>query len=97
MLRVIVDKDDYDQVTIHAWTRNYNQVAYVADHGGTKVHVAIVNCRNRDHFDKTWTDGGKRFRHILGGLGISGKCIHTFKVDGANGAVELHLALYARG
>ena len=94
----ITSKSGHDLVTLRAWTRNYNQVAYIVDHGGTRVHVSIkVDCRNGDHFDNTWTDGGQRFRFVLSGLGNSGRCEHTFKVDGKAPAADLDLALFARG
>jgi len=94
----IADRGGNDRVTLRAWTRNYNQVAFVADHAGTRVAVAIgVDCRNGDHFEDTWSDGGRRFRFVLGGLGNSGRCNHTFRVDANNPSPELYLAVYARG
>lgn len=95
---LIADKSGDGRVTLRAWTRDYNQVAFVADHAGTKVDVAIVvNCRNGDHYDNTWSDGGRRFRFILRGLGNSGRCNHTFRVDPKSSFPELSLAIWARG
>jgi hypothetical protein len=94
----IADKSGNDRVTLRAWTRNYNQVAFIADHTGTRVSVAIeVDCRNGDHFEDTWSDGGRRFRFVLGGLGNSGRCNHTFKVDANSSFPDLYLVIYARG
>jgi hypothetical protein len=95
---LVHSRTGHGRVTLRAWTKNYNQVAFVADHAGTRVDVSItVDCRNGDHFDNTWSDGGNRFRFILGGLGNSGRCNHTFKVEGKSSFPELSLALYARG
>lgn len=95
---VIAHKSGHGHVVLRAWTRNYNQVAFVAEHAGTRVDVAIVvDCRNGDHFDKTWSDGGGKFRFVLGGLGNSGRCNHTFKVDSNSSSHELSLAIAARG
>jgi hypothetical protein len=95
---LIASKSGHDVVTLRSWTRDYNQVAFIADHSGTRVDVKIVvNCRNGDHFEDTWSDGGERFRFVLGGLGNSGRCEHTFKVDARASAPDLDLAVYARG
>jgi len=95
---LVHEKSGYDRVTLRAWTRNYNQVAYVVDHAGTRVSVSIVvDCANGDHFDQTWSDGGDRFRFVLRGLGNSRRCDHVFKVDARRTDVLLTLALWARG
>jgi hypothetical protein len=95
---LVADRSGYGRVTLRAWTRNYGQVAFVADHAGTRVSVAIVvDCRNGDHFDNTWSDGGRRFRFILRGLGGSGRCNHTFRVLANDSFPQLSLAIYARG
>ena len=95
---LIADRSGNGRVTLRAWTRNYNQVAFVADHAGTRVDVSlVVNCRNGDHFDNTWDDGGRRFRFILNGLGGSGRCNHTFRVVPASSFPDLYLAVLARG
>ena len=95
---LIHQKSGHGQVTLRAWTRNYNQVAFIADHVGTRVDVEIVvDCRNGYHFDDSWSDGGRRFRFILGGLGNSGRCNHTFRVQANDSDPQLDLALYARG
>jgi hypothetical protein len=95
---LIADKSGNGNTTLRAWTRNYNQVAFVADHAGTRVDVSlVVNCRNGDHFDNTWDDGGGRFRFILRGLGGSGRCNHTFRVFPASSFPDLYLAVLARG
>jgi hypothetical protein len=95
---VIHSKSGYGRVTLRAWTKNYNQVAFVADHAGTRVDVAVVvNCRNGDHYENTWSDGGSRFRFVLGGLGNSGRCNHTFRVVANSSFPELTLVLAARG
>ncbi|HET7235360.1 MAG TPA: hypothetical protein VFK59_02900 [Actinomycetota bacterium] len=95
---LVHDKSGHGRVILRAWTRNYNQVAFIADHAGTRVDVEIVvDCRNGDHFDDSWSDGGGRFRFILRGLGDSGRCNHTFKVFASDSDPLLSLALYARG
>ena len=95
---LVASKSGHDVVTLRAWTRDYNQVAFVADHSGTRVDVKIVvDCRNGDHFEDTWSDGGERFRFVLRGLGNSGRCEHTFRVDARNAAADLDLAFFARG
>jgi hypothetical protein len=94
---LIHSKSGYGRVTLRAWTRNYNQVAFVADHAGTRVRVSVVvDCRNGDHYENTWVDGGKRFRFVLRGLRDSGRCNHTFKVVARSSIPELDLALWAR-
>ena len=95
---LVHDRSGTDRVVVRAWTRNYNQVAYVADHAGTRVDVFVrVTCNNGDTFTDTWVDGGQRFRFVLSGLGNSGRCDHVFRVDGRNANVVMDLALYARG
>jgi len=95
---LIATKSGQDVVTLRAWTRNYNQVAFVADHAGTRVSIKIVvECRNGDSFVDTWSDGGERFRFVLRGLGDSGRCEHTFKVDARADDPQLDLGVYARG
>lgn len=95
---LVHNKNGYGRVTLRAWTQNYNQVAYVADHGGTRVDVSIsVNCRNGDTFENTWSDGGSRFRFVLRGLGNSGRCNHTFRVVGNSAVPPLSLGVWARG
>jgi hypothetical protein len=95
---LVHSKDGYGSVTLRAWTKNYNQVAFVADHGGTRVSVSIrVVCRNGDSFQDSWSDEGSRFRFILRGLGNSGRCVHTFRVRANDSFPLLSLALYARG
>ena len=95
---LIADKFGNDRVTLRAWTRNYNQVAFVADHAGTRIAVSVeITCRNGDFYENTWSDGGGRFRIVLRGLGNSGRCNHTFKVDANDSFPDLALAVYARG
>lgn len=95
---LIHDRNGNGRVTLRAWTRNYSQVAFVADHAGTRIDVeVVVDCRNGDHFENTWSDGGRRFRFILRGLGNSGRCNHTFKVFANDSFPPLYLALFARG
>lgn len=95
---LIADRSGNGRVSLRAWTRNYNQVAFVATHSGTRVDVAIVvDCRNGDHYENTWSDGGGRFRFVLGGLGNSGRCNHTFRVVANDSFPDLYLAVAARG
>jgi hypothetical protein len=95
---LIHSRSGHGRVALHAWTQNYNQVAFVADHTGTRLDVAIVvDCRNGDHYDNTWSDGGGRFRFVLGGLGNSGRCNHTFRVEARSSFPDVSLAVYARG
>ncbi len=94
---LITDRSGNGAVTLRGWTRNYNQVAYVADHPGTRVRVYVsVDCRNGDSFDRNWTDGGDHFRFILRGLANSRTCNHRFRVVANQGGSPLDLALYAR-
>ena len=94
----ITDKYGHGRTTVRSWTRNYNQVAFVADHPGTRVSVFIrVDCQNGDHFDNTWNDGGGRFRYILGGLGNSGRCNQLFRVTPRSVVPQMHLTVLARG
>lgn len=95
---LVHSKSGYGKVTLRAWTKNYNQVAFVADHAGTRVSVTvIVDCADGSHFDNTWSDGGSRFRFILRGLGDNGRCNHTFRVVAKKAWPELDLAVWARG
>lgn len=95
---LIHDRSGHGRVVLRAWTRNYNQVAFIADHAGTRVDVeVVVDCRSGYHFDKGWSDGGRRFRFILRGLGDERRCNHTFKVFANDSEPILSLALYARG
>jgi hypothetical protein len=95
---LIADRNGTGPTTLRAWTRNYNQAAFVVDHAGTRIDVSlVVNCRNGDHFDNTWSDGGRRFRFILSGLGNSGRCNHTLRAVPASSFPDLYLAVYARG
>jgi hypothetical protein len=92
------NKSGFGRVTLRAWTRNYNQVAFIADHTGTRVDVeVVVDCRDGYHFEQSWSDGGRRFRFILQGLEDNGRCNHTFKVFANDPDDRLDLALYARG
>jgi hypothetical protein len=94
---LITDRSGNGSVTLRGWTRNYNQVAYVADHPGTRVSVSVsVDCRNGDSFDRSWSDGGDHFRFILRGLGNSRTCNHRFRVVASQSGSPLDLALYAR-
>lgn len=95
---LIAEKHGSDAVTLRAWTRNYNQVAFVADHAGTRVDVYVkVVCRNGDTFEDTWSDGGERFRFILRGMNDSGRCNHTFRVAARSPIPDLDLYVLARG
>lgn len=95
---LIADKSGIGSETLRAWTRNYSQVAFVADHPGTRVDVSLtIDCRNGDHYDNTWSDGGNRFRFVLGGMNNSGRCDHTFKVVPNDSGEDVSLAIYARG
>src|SRR5918911_2689846 len=77
----VADKYGYGRTTLRTWTRGYGQVAFVADHAGTRVSVAItIDCRNGDHYDNTWNDGGQRFRVVVRRLPQRGRCNQTFKV-----------------
>jgi hypothetical protein len=93
----INDRSGYGHVLLRAWTRNYAQVAFVADHAGTRIAVSVrVDCRDGYHFEDSWSDGGRRFRFILGGLRDNGRCNHSFRVDGNDPNDRLDLAIYAR-
>jgi hypothetical protein len=94
---LIHEKHGIGNVTLRAWTRGYNQVAYVADHAGSRVDVSlVVNCRNGDHFDRTWSDGGNRFRFTLRGMRDSGRCNHTLRVVARRSSTALDLYAWAR-
>lgn len=95
---LIHDKSGHGSVTLRAWTKNYNQVAFVADHAGTRIDVTIrVRCGSGYSYDNSWSDGGDRFRFVLRGLGNEGRCTHTFRVDARKSGPELYLTLWARG
>lgn len=95
---LIADKRGDDRVTLRAWTRDYNQVAFVATHAGTRVEVTIeVNCRNGYHFERTWIDGGGEFAFFRGGLGDNGRCDHIFKLVANQSSARLWLVIWARG
>ncbi len=95
---LIADRSGNGHTTLRAWTQNYNQVAFVVDHSGTRISVSLsVVCRNGDNFDNTWSDGGGRFRFILRGMGNSGRCNHTLSVTPRSAFPDLYLAVYARG
>jgi hypothetical protein len=95
---IIADKSGHGTVTLRSWTIRYNQVAFVASHAGTQVDVSlVVNCRNGDHYDNTWNDGGRTFRFILHGLGNSGRCNHTFRVAAHDSFPEISLVVSAQG
>ena len=94
---LITDRSGHGAVTLRGWTRNYSQVAFVAEHPGSRVQVYVsTECRNGDTFDRNWTDGGSRFRFILRGLRNSRTCNHRFRVVSNQGGSDLYLALYAR-
>ena len=95
---LIKDKRGYGRVGLHTWTRNWNQVAFVVTHGGTRIQVTIkVDCRNGYHFEhKSW-DGGRRFAHVIRGLGDNGRCNHTLRVVPNQSTVQLWLVVWARG
>lgn len=95
---LIADKSGNGRVTLRAWTRNYNQVAFAADHSGTRVDVEIVvNCRSGYHFEDSWSDGGRRFRFILRGLGNERRCDNIFRVAARQSFPDLSLVILARG
>lgn len=95
---LVADKSGIGSTTLRVWTRNYAQVAYVADHPGTRVDVSVtVSCRNGDTFSDSWVDGGNRFRFVLSGMNNSGRCDHVFKVVPHESNEDVSLAVYARG
>ena len=94
----IADKRGHGHVTLRAWTRNYNQVGFTANHAGTRVEVTIeIDCRNGYHFEDTWGDGGGGFSFVRGGLGDNGRCNHTFKLVANQSSARLWLVIWARG
>jgi hypothetical protein len=94
----IAQKSGHGRVTLRAWTKNYNQVAFVANHKGTRVHVALtIDCRDGYHYDNTWNDGGTTFRLVRYGLGNHGRCNHTFQVVPNSSFPLISLWVYARG
>jgi len=94
---LISDRNGHGRVTLRAWTRNYPQVAFTANHGGTRISVDItVDCADGYHFDDTWTDGGRRFVFRLRGLADNGRCNHTFRVRANDSFPRLELAVWAR-
>ena len=95
---LVADKDGYGRTTLRTWTRGYGQVAFVADHAGTRIAVAVtVDCANGDHYDNTWNDGGQRFRVIVRNLPQRGRCEQTFRVTPRSNIPQLHLSVLARG
>jgi hypothetical protein len=95
---LIADKSGTGSTTLRSWTRRYNQVAFVADHPGTRIDVSVsVSCNNGDHYHHSWVDGGARFRFILSGMNHSGRCSHELEVEPHDASETVHLAVYARG
>ena len=95
---LIHDRSGHGRVTLRAWTRNYNQVAFISDHAGTRIDVdVVVDCRSGYHFEDSWSDGGRRFRFILRGLGNDGRCNHVFRVFANDSFPRVYLQLFARG
>ena len=94
---LIGDLSGHGRVSMRAWTRNYPQVAFTANHAGTRISVDIrVDCADGYHFDHTWTDGDGRFVFRLGGLAHNGRCNHTFRVQANDSFPRLELAVLAR-
>lgn len=94
----IADKYGYGTTTLRSWTRNYNQGAWVVDHGGTRIAVRLrIECRSGATYNNSWIDRGDRFRQIVRGLGDEGRCNATLRVVPRNGDVRMHLAAFARG
>ena len=84
-------------VTLRAWTRNYDAVAFVADHPGTTVRVVVtMECRNGDTFHRRMGDPDNPFRFVLRGLADSRRCDHRFRVEANHAGSLLELRLYAR-
>jgi hypothetical protein len=95
---LVHEKTGYGRVTLRAWTQNYNQVAFVADHAGTRISVEVtIDCRSGYFFNNTWSDGGGRFRYVHTGLGNENRCNHVFKVIARSAIPDLNLTLWARG
>ncbi len=94
---LIADESGHGRVMVRAWTRNYPQVAFTANHAQTMISVDItVNCADGYHFDNTWTDGGERFVFRLRGLANNGRCNQTFRVQANDSFPRLDLAVWAR-
>lgn len=84
-------------VTLRGWTRNYNAIAFVADHPGTAVRVVVsVKCRNGDTFHRRMADRDNAFRIVFRGLVDSRRCDHRFRVVANHAGSLLELRLYAR-
>jgi hypothetical protein len=84
-------------VTLRAWTRNYNTVAFVADHPGTAVRAIVsVKCRNGDTFHRRMADRGDALRIVFHGLADNRRCDHRFRVVANHAGSLLELRLYAR-
>jgi hypothetical protein len=93
----INDRSGHSRVTVRAWTRGYNQVAFTADHAGTRISVDItVDCADGYHFDNTWNDGGRRFVFRLRGLADNGRCNHTFRARANDSFPRLDLTVWGR-
>jgi hypothetical protein len=84
-------------VTLRAWTRNYNTVAFVADHPGTAVRAIVsVKCRNGDTFHRRMADRDDALRIVFHGLADNRRCDHRFRVVANHAGSLLELRLYAR-
>jgi hypothetical protein len=94
---VVNSRHGFGHVTVRGWTNRYNQVAFVADHPGARVHVRITtHCRSGANYDQTFTDGGRRFRKITYRWGNEGRCNHTFRIV-SNSSNEIDATILARG
>jgi hypothetical protein len=95
---LIKDKRGSGDVGLRTWTRNWNQVAFVVAHRGTRIEVTItVDCRDGYHFERTFSDGGRRFAHVIRGLGDNRRCDHIMRVVPNRTTVPLWLVVWARG
>jgi hypothetical protein len=95
---LIAQKTGYGTTTLRSWTRNYNEGAWVVNHGGTRIAVRLnIRCRSGATYHNSWVDGGGRFRQIVHGLGDEGRCNANLHVVPRSSNVQLYLASYARG
>lgn len=95
---LIKDKRGDGRIGLHTWTRDWNKVAFVIAHPGTRIQVTInVDCWDGYHFEHSFLDGGKRFAHVIGGLGDNRRCNHTMRVVPNRSTAQLWLVVWARG
>jgi hypothetical protein len=94
---LVNSRTGFGRVTVRGWTNRYNQVAFVANHPGSRVNVRITTrCNSGASYNQTFVDGGGRFRKVTYRWGDEGRCNHTFHLTNRSGD-RVEAFIYARG